>query len=160
MQVDLSTYNNEWYKPGNRLKRILWYYTNLIFFKSGWFPSYKLKVLLLKLFGASIGNGVLIKPFVNIKYPWFLQIGNNVWIGEDVWIDNLGQVIIGNNVCVSQGAFLVTGSHDYKSTSFNLQVKGITLKDGVWVCAKAIVCAGVTCNENCIVTAGSVVTND
>lgn len=160
MQVDLSTYNNEWYKPGSGLKRILWYYTNLVFFKSGWFPFYGLKVFLLRQFGATIGNGVLIKPFVNIKYPWFLKIGDNVWIGEDVWIDNLAEVTIGNNVCISQGALLLTGSHDYKSIAFDLIVKAITIEDGVWLCAKSIICGGVTCKQNSIITAGTVITTD
>ena len=160
MKVDLSTYNNSWYNPGNAVKRVLRYYTNLIFFKSGWFPFYGLKVSLLKLYGAKVGNAVLIKPFVNIKYPWFLNLGNNVWIGEDVWIDNLTQVTIADNVCISQGALLLTGSHDYNITSFNLQVKEITLHEGVWICAKAVICAGVTCNTNSIVTAGTVITND
>ena len=160
MKVDLSTYNNSRYNPGNGVKRVLWYYTNLIFFKSGWFPFYGLKIFLLKLFGATLGKGVLIKPFVNIKYPWFLNIGNHVWIGEDVWIDNLTQVTIADNVCISQGALLLTGSHDYNITSFNLEVKEITLHEGVWICAKAVICAGVTCNTNSIVTAGTVITND
>lgn len=160
MQVDLSTYNNSWYKPGNALKRILWYYCNLVFFKSGWFPFYTLKVFLLKLFGASVGKGVLIKPFVNIKYPWLLTIGNHVWIGEDVWIDNLAHVTIGNHVCISQGALLLCGSHDYKQVSFDLIVKNIHIEDGVWICAKSIICSGVTCYKNSIITAGSVISAD
>ena len=160
MKVNLSIYNNDWYKPGSVLKRILWYYTSLIFFKSGWFPIYRLKVFLLKIFGAKLGHGVLIKPYVNIKYPWFLTIGNNVWLGEDVWIDNLAQVTIGNDVCISQGALLLTGSHNHKSNSFELNVKAIIIENGVWICAKAIICAGVRCNEQSIVTAGSVISED
>ncbi len=160
MKVDLATYNNNWYKPGGTVKRILWYYINHVFFTTGLFPFYGLKVFLLKLFGAKIGNGVLIKPFVNIKYPWLLTIGNHVWIGEQVWIDNLAQVNIGNNVCISQGALLLTGSHEYKRSSFDLIVKGITLEEGAWICAKAVVCAGVTCHMQSIVTAGSVVASD
>ena len=156
MKVDLATFNNNWYKPGTAVKRILWYYVNLVFLQSGWFPFYGFKVFLLRLFGANIGNGVLIKPFVNIKYPWFLTIGNHVWIGENVWIDNLAQVTIGNNVCISQGALLLTGSHDYKSSSFDLIVKANALEDGVWICAKAVICAGVTCYTHSIVTAGSI----
>jgi len=160
MQVDLSTYNNSQYKPGSNFKRILWYYCNLIFFKTGWFPFYGLKKFLLKLFGATLGKGVLIKPFVNIKYPWFLIIGNNVWIGEEVWIDNLALVTIGDNVCISQGVLLLTGSHNYKTETFDLIVNPITLENSVWICAKAIVCAGVVCHANSMVTAGSVITTD
>ena len=160
MQVDLSTYKNSWYKPGNHFKRILWYYCNMIFFKSGWFPFYRFKVFILRLFGASIGKAVLIKPNVNIKYPWLLTIRNDVWIGEEVWIDNYALVTIGNNVCISQGALLQTGSHNYNIPSFDLIIKSIKLEDGVWICAKAIICSGVICNSNSIVTAGSVITSN
>ena len=158
--MNLSRYNNSWYNPGNAVKRVLWYYTNLIFFKSGWFPFYGLKVSLLKLYGAKVGNAVLIKPFVNIKYPWFLIIGNNVWIGEEVWIDNLALVTIGDNVCISQGVLLLTGSHNYKLEAFDLIVNPITLEDSVWICAKAIVCSGIVCRKNSMITAGSVITAD
>ena len=160
MSVDLSKYNNNWYKPGSFVKRILWHYTNLIFFKSGWFPFYGMKIFLLKLFGAKLGKAVLIKPFVNIKYPWFLIIGNHVWIGENVWIDNLAMVNIGNNVCISQGAMLLTGSHNYKSERFELIIKPITLENSVWICAKAIICAGVICRTNSVVTSGSIINHD
>ena len=79
----------------------------------------RLKIYLLKIFGAKIGKGVIIKPGVNIKYPWNLYIGDHVWIGENVWIDNLDDVIINNHVCVSQGAMLLCGNHNYKKSSFN-----------------------------------------
>ena len=158
--MDLSTYNNDWYKPGNAVKRFLWYYCNAIFFKSGAFPFSAFKIFILKLFGASIGKAVIIKPFVNIKYPWFLTIGNFVWIGEEVWIDNLAQVTIANNVCISQGALLLTGSHDYKKPGFDLVVKSIVVEEGVWICAKSIICAGVTIKKNALITAGSVISAD
>ena len=157
MNVNLSTYNNKWYMPGNTIKRILWYYINLVFFKSGWFPFYGLKITMLKLFGAKIGKNVFIKPFVNIKYPWFLKIGNNVWIGEDVWIDNLTFVNIGDHVCISQGAILITGSHNYRSTNFDLLMKPIDIENGVWICAKAVICGGVICGNHSIITAGAIV---
>ena len=60
--------------------------------KRSWFPISGFKRFLLRLFGAKIGKGVVIKPCVNIKYPWKLRIGNYVWIGENVWIDNLDTV--------------------------------------------------------------------
>ena len=159
MEVDLSSFSNSWYKPGNLVKRFLWYYFNIIFFKSGWFPFSSLKVFLLNLYGAKIGKAVLIKPFVNIKYPWLLTIGDHVWIGEDVWIDNLAPVTIGNNVCISQGVLLLTGSHNYKIPSFDLIVKEIKIEDDVWLCAKSIICAGVTCKKNSVITAGAVISS-
>ena len=160
MKTDLSGYNNSWYKPGSPVKRFFWHYTNAIVFKSGLFPWYGLKTSLLRAFGAKIGKGVHIKPFVNIKYPWFLQVGDFVWIGEDVWIDNLANVTIENNVCLSQGVMLLTGNHNYKKPGFDLSIKSIIIEAGTWIGAKSIVCPGVTCKNHSILTVGSVAIKD
>ncbi len=97
-KTDLSKYNNSWYQPGgNMLSRICWYFINILFFMNPLNPLSGLKVFLLRLFGAKVGKGVVIKPGVNIKYPWLLSIGDYTWIGERVWIDNLAKVTIGRN---------------------------------------------------------------
>jgi len=160
-QTDLSVYNNFPYKPGgNFFKRVLWYYINALIFKSNLFPFYYLKNILLRLFGAKIGKEVEIKPCVNIKYPWWLTIGNGVWIGENVWIDCLVPVTIGNNVCISQGAVILTGSHNYKKPSFDLITQSVVLEDGVWIGACAIVNAGVIACSHAVLTSGSVATKN
>jgi putative colanic acid biosynthesis acetyltransferase WcaF len=100
----------------------------------------------------------LIKPSVNIKYPWFLSIGDYCWIGENVWIDNLTHVSIGNNVCISQGAMLLTGNHDFTKTTFDLIVKPIVIEDGVWIGAKSVVCPGVYCESHAVLSVQSVAT--
>lgn len=151
MKVDLASFNNNWYNPASGVKKVLWYFINLLFFTNGFFPIYSLKVALLKLFGATVGKNVLIKPCVNIKYPWLLSIGDNVWIGEQVWIDNLAKVCIGNNVCISQGALLLCGNHNFKKSTFDLIVGDITLEDGVWVCAKAIITQNVVCKSHSVI---------
>ncbi|MDB5116622.1 MAG: wcaF [Mucilaginibacter sp.] len=159
--TDLLSYNNSPYHPGgNAVKRVLWYYVNALIFKSSLFPFYGIKNILLRLFGAKIGNEVEIKPGVSIKYPWLLIIGNEVWVGENVWIDNLVMVTIGSNICISQGATLLTGSHDYKKTSFNLITGSIILEDGVWIGAQAIVNQGITVATHAVLTARSVATNN
>ncbi|SDL60540.1 putative colanic acid biosynthesis acetyltransferase WcaF [Catalinimonas alkaloidigena] len=160
-EVDLSRYNNDWYSPGApRWKQLVWFLTNALFFINPLNPLSGLKVALLRLFGAQIGEGVMIKPGVNIKYPWFLTIGNHVWIGENVWIDNLTHVTIDDHACLSQGAMLLTGSHDYKQITFDLKVSGITLRRGVWIGAKALVCPGVTAETHSVLAASSVATTD
>lgn len=158
--TDLSTFENTWYKPGSKIKSILWYFINIIFLLNPLNPSSGLKVFLLKLFGAKIGANVTIKPNVNIKYPWLLEIGNYVWIGENVWIDNLAKVKIANNVCVSQGAMLLCGNHNYKKSSFDLIIGEITLDEGAWVGAKSVVCPGVKLNSHAILSVGSIATKD
>lgn len=119
-------------------------------------PFSGLKVILLRLFGAKVGKGVVIKPNINIKYPWLLEIGDYTWIGERAWIDNLAQVKIGKNCCISQGAMLLCGNHNYKKPTFDLIVKPITLEDGAWVGALSVVCPGVTIKSHAILTVQSV----
>ena len=160
-QTDLSKFNNSWYKPGgNIIKRILWYCTNVLFFLNPWNPFSSLKVFLLKLYGAKVGKGVVIKPSVNIKYPWRLVIGNDTWIGEKVWIDNLVNVEIGNNVSISQGAMILCGNHNYKKTSFDLMVGEVKLEEGVWIGAHSIVTPGTICKSHSILAVNSVATKD
>jgi putative colanic acid biosynthesis acetyltransferase WcaF len=160
-QTNLESYNNYPYHPGgNTLKRIVWHYVNAVVFKSTLFPVYALKVAILRLFGAKIGNQVEFKPGVNIKYPWHLNIGNEVWIGENVWIDCLVPVTIGNNVCVSQGAVILTGSHNYKKTSFDLITGSVVLEDGAWIGAAAIVNQGITVGSHAVLTTSSVATKN
>lgn len=161
--TDLSTYNNDWYKNeigASKIKQFCWYFVNVLFFINPLNPFSSLKRSLLKLFGAKIGKGVVIKPAVNIKYPWKLTVGNYTWIGEKVWIDNLTDVKIGAHVCLSQGAMLLTGNHDYSKTGFDLIVRTITLEDGVWIGAKALVCPGVICQSHAVLAAMSVATKN
>jgi putative colanic acid biosynthesis acetyltransferase WcaF len=157
-QTQLSTFNNSWYRPGNKIKRACWFVINACIMQSKWMPLSGVRIFLLRVFGAKIGKGVVIKPKVNIKYPWKLAIGDYTWIGEEVWIDNLGEVKLGSNVCVSQGALLLCGNHHYKKSSFDLIVGDIILEDGVWIGAKSTVCPGVICHSHAMLTAGSIVT--
>lgn len=160
-KTDLSKYNNAWFHIGaGRLKAIAWYFTNILFFHCGWNPSSSLKVRLLRLFGAKVGKGVVIKPHINIKYPWRLQIGNYVWLGENVWIDNLVQVTIADHAVVSQGAMLLCGNHNYKLTTFDLMVGEIHLEEGSWVGAQSVVCPGVTLHSHSVLAVGSIATKN
>lgn len=160
MKTNLKKFDNSWYNSGSLIKKTTWYFINIFFFKNSLNVSSSLKVFLLKIFGAVVESNVIIKPCVNIKYPWFLKIGANTWIGENVWIDNLAQVTIGKNVCLSQGAMLLTGNHNYKKSTFDLIIGKITLEEGVWIGAKAVVCPGVTCFSHAILTVNSVATKD
>ncbi len=156
---DLSSFNNSWYNHGRSTPiRLLWMLVNGLIFQNPLFPFPGPKPRLLRMFGAKVGVGVMIKPQVSIKQPWFLEIGDHVWIGEQSWIDNLGMVRIGNHVCISQGAMLLTGNHNYKKTTFDLMVGEIHLKEGSWVGARAVVCPGVTLGEGAILSVGSIAT--
>ena len=160
MNTNLASFDNRWYKPGKGwLVRAIWLCTQAVLFGS-WLPGSGWRLALLILFGAKTGKGIVIKPGVKIKYPWRLSIGDHVWLGENCWIDNLGNVKIANNVCISQGAMLLCGNHNYKKSTFDLMVGDIELKNGCWIGAKAMVCPGVICGEESILTAQSTATQN
>lgn len=125
--------------PGNPayLRRAAWYLLNALFFQGpilGLVPS-RMKSALLRGFGARVGKGLTIKPRVSIKSPWFLEIGDHCWIGEGVWIDNHTKVTIGSSVCISQGAYIFTGNHDWNDPAFAFFCRPIEIGDGVWITA-------------------------
>ncbi|MBU6323850.1 MAG: WcaF family extracellular polysaccharide biosynthesis acetyltransferase [Bacteroidetes bacterium] len=160
MKTNLASFNNSHYKPGaGRLKMTLWYLVNALIINS-FLPFGGLRASLLRLFGARVGTGVVLKPYINIKYPWNLEIGDHCWIGEQVWIDNLDKVQIGSHVCVSQGAMLLCGNHNYRISSFDLITGPITLEDGVWIGAKTVVCPGIVCHSHSVLSVGSIATRN
>ena len=153
----LSDYRNQFYHPGGSvLTRIAWYYSSLLLLESSWFPVSRLKCSILRLFGAQMGQGVVIHPNVRIKYPWKLRVGDNCWIGRDAWIDNLDTVTLESDVCVSQGAYLCTGSHDHRSATFDLKTGPIVIKHGAWICCRATVLGGSTVPRMTLVPANQV----
>jgi putative colanic acid biosynthesis acetyltransferase WcaF len=140
------------------LKVILWYFLGSPLLRSGWLPFSDLKTACLRLFGATLGKGVVIKPGVRVKYPWKLDIGDHSWIGEDAWIDNLDRVRIGKNVCISQGVYLCTGNHDWSDPSFGLKTSPIVIEDQCWLAAKSIVGPGVTLRQGAVLALAAVAT--
>ena len=127
---------------------------------TSWLPGSWHRRLLLYVFGARIGVGVVIKPGVRVKFPWRLKVGAYTWVGEDVWIDNLANVEIGSNCCISQDAYLCTGSHDWSQTGFDLIHRPIKVEDGAWIAARASVGPGVKIGEGAVLALGSVATSD
>jgi putative colanic acid biosynthesis acetyltransferase WcaF len=159
-QTNLSRYDNSWYQPGSGIKRLLWYLTSMVFINTYLPVPMAVKRQILKIFGARLGSNVILKPKVNIKYPWFLSIGDHTWIGEKVWIDNLTMVNIGSNVCLSQGCMLLTGNHNFTLSTFDLIVKPIRVENGAWIGANATVCPGVTAGSHAVLTVNSVATRN
>lgn len=156
--TDLSRFSTGDYVAGPKWKVLIWYFINYYIMNSAFPWPYGLKSRLLRLFGAKVGQGLVIKAKVRIKNPWRLSIGDHCWIGEEVWIDNLEDVTIGDHVCISQGALLLTGNHDYTLPDFPYRLGKITLEDGVWIGARSVVCPGVTCCSHAILTVNSTAT--
>ncbi|NDZ78079.1 MULTISPECIES: WcaF family extracellular polysaccharide biosynthesis acetyltransferase [unclassified Streptomyces] len=146
-------------KGRGRLTQALWFAVlNTVFM--AWFCPARLRVALLRAFGATIGEGVLIRHRVRVLWPWKLTVGDHTWIGEGAWLLNLEPVTLGAHVCVSQEALLCTGSHDHRAADFRYRNAPIVVRDGAWIATRATVLAGVTIGAQSVVAAGTVVHRD
>ncbi|WP_414550977.1 WcaF family extracellular polysaccharide biosynthesis acetyltransferase [Anabaena sp. CCY 0017] len=155
MRLDKYTLGS--YTPGAPYwKQLLWYFLGSPLVESPWFPISSVKVGILRFFGASIGEGVRIKPGVRVKFPWRLNLGDYVWIGEDTWIDNLADVTIESHACISQGVYLCTGNHDWSHPNFELKISPIYIQESSWIAAKSVIGPGVTVGKGAVLTLGGV----
>ncbi len=146
-------------RGGSAAKQVAWLTTSGLVLSHWWCPP-KVRARVLRLFGAQLGENVLIRHRVRIHWPWKLTVGDNSWIGEGTWILNLEPVSIGANTCISQDVFICTGSHDHKSPTFEFDNAPITIGDGAWVAARATVLRGVSIGDNATVGANALVVKD
>ena len=161
MNVDLSKFSTRSFDRGaGPLKEGLWILASQFLFRLCPFKLSGLKCAVLRAFGAKVGRGVVIKPRVTITFPWKLTLGDHVWLGEECWLLNLAPIAIQSHVCISQRAFLCTGNHDYKSPTFDLITRAISVEQGAWIGAAAFVGPGVAVGSHAVLAAGSVATSD
>lgn len=157
---DLSKFSGEGYDKGRSVGwQVAWLVVQSLVFKRWWMPA-SARARILRLFGAEIGQGVLIRHDVTIHWPWKLAIGDHSWIGVGAWILNLEPVTIGSNSCISQQALLCTGSHHYDSPSFEFDNGPIVIGDRVWVAVRATVLRGVRIGDDALIGACALVTHD
>jgi putative colanic acid biosynthesis acetyltransferase WcaF len=161
MSVDLSSYSSARFDRGaGKFREALWLVISLFLFRLCPFSLSPFKRAVLRAFGAKIGRGVVIKPDVKITFPWKLEVGDFVWLGEESWLLNLDRIVIGSNVCISQRAFLCTGNHNYRLPAFDLIVKPITIEAGAWLGAGCWVGPGVKIGSHAVLAACSVMSGD
>lgn len=157
----LADFDNAWYDPGRPLAvRLLWLAANRLFLLTSFpWPS-AVKRAILRAFGARVGAGVVLKPRINVKYPWNLAVGDHSWIGEAVWIDSLARVEIGADCCLSQGVMIETGNHDWSAPAFDLVVKGVVVEDGAWAAVRSLLLPGSRLATHAVLGAGSVLSGE
>lgn len=160
LEIDLARFPRRSFDRGRGMAvRCLWRLLSPIV-ASGLIPVSGVRKAVLTLFGALIGRRVILSAGVRVRYPWRLVIGDNTWIGEDCWIDNWSTVTIGSNVCISQGAYICTGNHDWTDPAFAITPAPIVIGDGAWIAARAVIGPGVEVGPGAIAGIGAVITKN
>jgi putative colanic acid biosynthesis acetyltransferase WcaF len=158
---DLSKYQNPTgFRGRSAIFVQLWWLVDALLVRSSPQAFFGWRRAVLRLFGAKIGPGVLIRPSARIIYPWKVSIGANSWIGDDVNLYSLGEIEIGENVVVSQGTYVCTGSHDHLRRDFAIFAHPIVIEREAWVAAQCFIAPGVRIGRGAVVQARSVVMRD
>jgi putative colanic acid biosynthesis acetyltransferase WcaF len=129
----------------------LWWLVQATLFRGSPQALYAFRRGLLRMFGAKIGEGAIIRPSATFTYPWKVSLGDHSWIGDDVVVYSLGDITIGNNVVVSQKSYLCAATHDYRSPNFDIYAKPIVIEDEAWLAADVFVAPGVTIGKGAVV---------
>ena len=158
---DLSTFSMP---PGFRGRsgvtvQLWWIVQALLFAPSPQF-LYGWRRFLLRMFGAEVGRGVIIRPTVRTQFPWKVTIGDYAWIGDDVVLYSLGPITVGAHAVVSQRGYLCTGSHRYDRLTFDIYAEAITVGEECWLATDVFVAPGVTIGRGTLVGARSSVYKD
>jgi putative colanic acid biosynthesis acetyltransferase WcaF len=160
-RVELARTHPGGYHPGRSYGvRALWLIVELCVLRNPIIVSYPLKRAVLRLFGATIGRGVLFKPGVHVKYPWRLTVGEDCWVGERAWIDNMEDVVLASDVVISQGAYLCTGNHDWADPAMPLSPRPIVVEHSAWIGAFSKVAPGTTMGAGSVISLGAVALTD
>lgn len=156
-----------WLKPSKspftkkeKIKLAVWLLIQNLLFRMIPHKLNFLRIKLLKLFGANIGNNCFIHPHATIYMPWNLEMGEYSSIDFDVMIYSLDKVKIGNFVSISYKVNINTGSHDIADPEFKLVTKQVTINDGVFVGTETYIAPGVTIDTMAVIGARSVVTKN
>ncbi|WP_276548835.1 acyltransferase [Brachybacterium muris] len=106
--------------------------------------------------GVALGHGV---TFCN---PSSVHVGAGSFINNQAYFD-VGPIQLGTNVTVGPRAMFLTGIHEIGPSMRRAgdgAHRSITVGDGAWIGAGAIILPGVAIGAGCIVGAGAVVTAD
>jgi putative colanic acid biosynthesis acetyltransferase WcaF len=158
--IDLSAApgaRESWDVP--RWKVYAWGVVELLLVSNPWQVSSRIRRAALVAFGARIGRGVVLRPRMRVRFPWKLTLGDRSWIGEDVWLHNQDELVIGSDAVISQGTFITTGSHAHRR-DMALLTRPVRIEDGAWVTARCIVLGGSRIGVSALITPGTVVATD
>ena len=122
---------------------------------------FRIKRFLLNLAGYKIGKNTKVVGPLNITGD--LIVGENCWIGKELYILGNGLVTIGNNCDLAPCITFSTGGHEIgnsKRRAGEGKIFNITVKDGCWIGTRVTIINSVTISESCVVAAGALVNKD
>lgn len=127
------------------------------------------RVMVLRLYGARIGKGVILHNarFFNLYRRGFpgLSLGADSFIGDDCLLDLAEAIVLKEQVTLAERVLILThtnvGYDDHPlQKHFPASAAPVVLERGCFVGAQAVILPGVRIGERSFVAAGAVVIED
>jgi acetyltransferase-like isoleucine patch superfamily enzyme len=120
--------------------------------------------------GIGLGNNVSIGAFSRLivattfnRTGEFIEVGDNVGIGEFAYLGGAGGVCIGRDCIIGQYFSCHPENHFYNDITIPIRMQGVS-REGIsigkncWIGSKVTVLDGVSIGDGCVIAAGAVVT--
>jgi acetyltransferase-like isoleucine patch superfamily enzyme len=119
----------------------------------------RLRELYLRSVLADLGEGSRVFGTVVVHGPENVTIGHHTNLNDGVLLNARGRITIGNHVHLSAGCIVTTTGLNYDKTGSERDhfAADVTIADGAWIGAGAVINPGVTVGRDAIVGAGAVV---
>jgi len=140
------------------------YCVNIYHFLAFLFP-HPIRNWIFKLSLAKLGMRTSIDNKVYFKFPWLVELGQGVSInrGVEFYPDyfSKSKIIIHDNVRIAPNAKFHASGHDLNDPTYDRHIGApITVQQGAWIGAAAIILPGVTIGQRVVIAAGAVVSDN
>lgn len=123
----------------------------------------QLRVRLYRLMGAQLAPGVSMHGGTHVTDPHNLSMGRDCFVNRNCYLDVTAPLSLGARVTIGHGVTVVTTDHEIGPSGDRcgqIQPRPVTIGDGAWIGANAIILPGVTVGPGAVVAAASVVRHD
>ena len=143
---------------------------NRITYVSGCYIGFNVKIV-NKSRRLKIKKNVIIRPsscLYTHKCNSYIELGNNVEVGNHSTISSLNSVIIKDGVLTGPHVFISDHNHEYHNPYIHIYKQGlmacegsrVLIGEGTWLGTNVVVVGNVHIGKQCVIGANSVVTKD
>lgn len=123
----------------------------------------RIRILLLRCNGVKIGRRCFVRGGLQFQENFNLVLGDEVFINYGCLFDTSAPIILGSRTQIGFQATFITGGHQigpHELRAGSHDPKPITVEEGVWIGARALILPGVCIGAGAVVAAGALVSRD
>lgn len=97
---------------------------------------------------------IYIRKSLFFEFAYRVRLGRGVFVNRRFYIEGGGKVVIGDNVQIGPGVYILTTNHKQLNQD---QYQSVTIGNNVWIGASTTITPGCSITDNVVIAAGAVV---